>query len=213
MLTMELDLIINPGHPFEQEWAADYDVFSKDYIDNTIPFRITDSEGNVSIDLYLNYGLSFIKFDHEDSARLVVSIFDTDIIPAGTYSYSYHPYTFSGHEIGNYSGKIEVVESDTSPSIVRQLRPWDLTKDNQKKNDLEEEQENTSTRTVKPWDLFRSQDTPEGERVSDEKQEERLSICKECPRYVKFTSQCLECGCIMKLKTKLAAATCPLGKW
>lgn len=213
MLTMQLDLIIKTGQPFEQEWTANYDVFSNDHIDNTIPFRIVDSEGNVCIDLYLNYGLSFIKFDHEDSARLIVSIFDTDIIPVGKYSYSYHPYTFSGHEIGNYFGTIEVIESDQLPSIIRQARPWDLRKNNQKKNELEEEQKNVSTRTAKPWDLFRSQSSPEGERVSDEKQEERLSICKDCPRYVKFTSQCLECGCIMKLKTKLAAATCPLGKW
>lgn len=211
MLNMEKNLIIKKGHPFEYEWTANYDVFSQDYIDNTIPFIIKDSEGNTVIELYLNYGLSFIKFDNEENSRLIVSIFDTDIIPIGTYTYSYHPYTFSGQEIGEYHGTISAIETDQAPLIIRERRPWDLTRDNQKKNELEEEE--SSNRTVKPWDLFRSQDTPEGERASDELQEQRLSICKECPRYVKFTSQCLECGCIMKLKTKLAAAVCPLGKW
>ena len=207
---MEKNLVIKIGHPFEHEWPANYDVFSQDYIDNTIPFIIKDSNDEIVIELYMNYGLSFIKFHHEENCRLVVSIFDTDTITPGTYTYSYNPFTFSGHEIGNYQGKIDAIQTDQAPTIIREQRPWDLTKNNEKKNELEDE---TSKRTVKPWDLFRSQDTPEGERASDEIQEQRLSICKECPRYVKMTSQCLECGCIMKLKTKLAAATCPLGKW
>lgn len=41
----------------------------------------------------------------------------------------------------------------------------------------------------------------------------RLEICEACPSLLKLTHQCKECGCFMKLKVKLAEATCPLGKW
>jgi hypothetical protein len=41
----------------------------------------------------------------------------------------------------------------------------------------------------------------------------RFSICLGCPELIKATTQCKQCGCIMKAKTKLIKATCPLGKW
>jgi hypothetical protein len=65
------------------------------------------------------------------------------------------------------------------------------------------------SRPARPWDLFNKNLG----RVSEEISEERLSICRECPEFIKATSQCKECGCIMNLKTKLPNASCPLGKW
>ena len=63
----------------------------------------------------------------------------------------------------------------------------------------------TGTDVVKQLDvaLFEGQD----------KQKERLIICKECDSYVKNRDMCKECGCIMSMKTRLFAAKCPLGKW
>ena len=40
-----------------------------------------------------------------------------------------------------------------------------------------------------------------------------LSICFECDSYLKQRDMCKECGCIMRMKTKLNAAKCPLHKW
>lgn len=62
---------------------------------------------------------------------------------------------------------------------------------------------------TRPWDVF----NPKLENVTDEIFNERYSICKACPRFIKTTSQCKECGCVMALKAKLEAATCPIGKW
>jgi hypothetical protein len=44
-------------------------------------------------------------------------------------------------------------------------------------------------------------------------QEQRLSICKECPKFKPTLHLCEECGCQMDAKTRLAYATCPLHKW
>lgn len=41
----------------------------------------------------------------------------------------------------------------------------------------------------------------------------RLQICRECPRLFKPTMQCKECGCFMRIKTRLKSASCPIGKW
>lgn len=60
---------------------------------------------------------------------------------------------------------------------------------------------------VRPWHLFSE------EPVSAVIIEERISLCQECDKYVQLTKQCKECWCIMPLKVKLAAASCPLGKW
>lgn len=64
-------------------------------------------------------------------------------------------------------------------------------------------------RSVKPWDLL----NPNMERTEDELKDYRMSICNSCEHLIKFTKQCKKCGCLMHLKTKLAKASCPVGKW
>lgn len=182
-------LEVTHGHPFEHEWNIDYDIFGDDKIDSTIPFNIKSDKGEIVYSLEFNYGMTIAKFDDEENSRLVISIFETDMLPEGSYTYEYSPVTFSGKKIADLSGEIIVStkKSDTVPKVIRDVRPWDL------------------LRSKAPGSA--------GERVSAEEKDRRMSICQECPRFVKLTSQCLECGCIMNLKTKLAAATCPLGKW
>jgi hypothetical protein len=62
---------------------------------------------------------------------------------------------------------------------------------------------------TRPWDFV----NPNTEYVSEQASEERLSICKSCPRFISATTQCMECGCFMAAKTKLSNAECPLHKW
>jgi hypothetical protein len=66
-----------------------------------------------------------------------------------------------------------------------------------------------SLRKVRPWDIFNKNI----DKVSEIIQKERMSICKECPQFIKITGQCKECGCFMESKTKLPDAYCPLLKW
>jgi hypothetical protein len=42
---------------------------------------------------------------------------------------------------------------------------------------------------------------------------ERYRICVQCPQFIQATTQCKKCWCIMKLKTKIPSAKCPIGKW
>jgi hypothetical protein len=63
--------------------------------------------------------------------------------------------------------------------------------------------------TTRPWDVFNSSI----EHTSEEAASSRYGTCLECDRLIKATRQCKECGCVMPLKVKLKAATCPLGKW
>jgi hypothetical protein len=63
--------------------------------------------------------------------------------------------------------------------------------------------------STRPWDLI----NPNTEWASDEVVEQRYSVCKQCPEFIKITTQCKKCGCVMKSKTKLADAECPIGKW
>jgi hypothetical protein len=62
---------------------------------------------------------------------------------------------------------------------------------------------------TRPWDLL----NVNAPKVSDVEAHARLDICKACPELIKATHQCKKCGCIMNLKVKLAAASCPIGKW
>ena len=62
--------------------------------------------------------------------------------------------------------------------------------------------------TVRPTDMLNK-----ANYIDDESSNARLEICEVCPSLLKLTHQCKECGCFMKLKVKLAAATCPLDKW
>ena len=64
-------------------------------------------------------------------------------------------------------------------------------------------------RDVRPWDFL----NPNTEYALEEIVDERYSICKVCPEFIKLTTQCKKCGCIMKAKTRLAQASCPIGKW
>ena len=40
----------------------------------------------------------------------------------------------------------------------------------------------------------------------------RIRLCLGCEHLKKHT-RCDKCGCFMKVKTRLAAAKCPIGKW
>jgi len=63
--------------------------------------------------------------------------------------------------------------------------------------------------TTRPWDIL----NPNIEWSEESIAKQRLDICFDCDRLIKVTSQCKECGCFMKLKTKLQEARCPLSKW
>lgn len=69
--------------------------------------------------------------------------------------------------------------------------------------------ENNKNSEVKPTDLI----NPNSPRATDEEATRRYTICQSCPELLKLTKQCKKCGCFMYGKTKLAKATCPLGKW
>lgn len=62
-------------------------------------------------------------------------------------------------------------------------------------------------RSVSVFDII----NPSSPKISKDVRNARMSICKQCDRY--SLGRCLECGCVMKLKTMLTNATCPLHKW
>lgn len=47
--------------------------------------------------------------------------------------------------------------------------------------------------------------------VNDEVYESRLLQCSEC-RYLDSNATCLQCGCFVQIRAKLADANCPLSK-
>ena len=49
--------------------------------------------------------------------------------------------------------------------------------------------------------------------VSEEKQEERMSICKKCEYYSVRQNRCRQCGCYLSHKVKFGVSACPVGKW
>ena len=49
--------------------------------------------------------------------------------------------------------------------------------------------------------------------VPNEIYEERMSICKSCVFYFKPTGTCKDCGCFMKIKSRLATMSCSQRKW
>lgn len=63
--------------------------------------------------------------------------------------------------------------------------------------------------SVKPWDML----DPKTEWVSNEIKDSRYAICQKCPEFISLTSQCKQCGCIMKIKSGIKQAACPIGKW
>jgi hypothetical protein len=62
---------------------------------------------------------------------------------------------------------------------------------------------------TRPWDFLNSKT----EYAPEDEQIKRYDMCKACPEFVKLTTSCKKCGCVMSLKTKLAEAECPIGKW
>ena len=62
---------------------------------------------------------------------------------------------------------------------------------------------------VKPWDLI----NPKKEKSDEETAAKRLEICQGCEFFRQVAQTCRKCGCFMKLKTTLANAKCPVGKW
>lgn len=62
---------------------------------------------------------------------------------------------------------------------------------------------------TRPWDVV----NPNVEKADEETAKSRYDMCLACPELIQLTKQCKKCGCLMPLKTKLKAATCPLGKW
>ena len=63
--------------------------------------------------------------------------------------------------------------------------------------------------SVGPLDMLK----PGTEWAEQSLADQRFSICKACPEFIKLSSQCKKCGCFMAVKTKMQAATCPLEKW
>ena len=63
--------------------------------------------------------------------------------------------------------------------------------------------------SVKPWEVL----NPDTEWVSDDVRNSRYSICKSCPEFIALTTQCKQCGCVMKIKSGMSKASCPIGKW
>ena len=62
---------------------------------------------------------------------------------------------------------------------------------------------------TRPWHMLNT-----NAKISDSDTiKARLDICQACPELIKLTTQCKQCGCIMKMKTQLIEAECPLGKW
>ena len=74
---------------------------------------------------------------------------------------------------------------------------------------LEKQQSSNPEKGVRPWDFL----NPNTEYASEEESNSRYDICKACPELIDLTKQCKKCGCFMAAKTKLAGATCPIGKW
>jgi hypothetical protein len=52
---------------------------------------------------------------------------------------------------------------------------------------------------------------PSTPRATSEQAKERMDICGNCDRLK--LGVCGECHCVMRIKTTLAKAECPLGKW
>jgi hypothetical protein len=59
------------------------------------------------------------------------------------------------------------------------------------------------------WDFT----NPNLEYVSSYENDKRIFICKGCPEFIQQNTQCKQCGCLMKNKTRLKHMNCPLGKW
>lgn len=68
--------------------------------------------------------------------------------------------------------------------------------------------ENNKKSGVTPMDMLNHNNYTDSQTADN-----RFSICQGCPEFIALTTQCKKCGCLMKAKTKLTKAFCPLGKW
>lgn len=59
------------------------------------------------------------------------------------------------------------------------------------------------------------QDVAEGNGflASEEKAQERMNICMECPQFDQNHKRCYLCGCFMEHKIKFKSSSCPAAKW
>jgi len=49
-------------------------------------------------------------------------------------------------------------------------------------------------------------------KLISEDVDHRWTVCQACPELT-GANRCKQCGCFMKLKTKVKGARCPLDKW
>jgi hypothetical protein len=115
--------------------------------------------------------------------------------------------------------KMLIMERDRLYRSINLMPKYNLPKD-MLLDQLNEKQKNDSefvpimptaeeSRTVRPWDFL----NPNTEYVDETTSAERYNICKGCPEFINLSKQCKKCGCFMSAKTKLAAASCPIGRW
>lgn len=62
-------------------------------------------------------------------------------------------------------------------------------------------------REVRPWDLL----NPNSDRASKADRNARMDVCRGCSEL--RLGVCQKCSCVMRWKTSLLDAVCPLGKW
>jgi len=74
---------------------------------------------------------------------------------------------------------------------------------------IKEERSKIVKRVARPLDIL----NPSTQYLDNEESNARYEICKSCPELINLTKQCKKCGCFMAVKTKIAHASCPLGKW
>jgi membrane protease subunit (stomatin/prohibitin family) len=48
--------------------------------------------------------------------------------------------------------------------------------------------------------------------ATDKKAGERMNLCAQCNKFNDL-GLCTECGCVMAVKVKIEASSCPLNKW
>lgn len=69
---------------------------------------------------------------------------------------------------------------------------------------------------AKPYGIFNVlKDTISGtvQYASEEKQQNRKAVCKNCKFYVPLTDQCSDCLCIISQKVRYEKSSCPKGRW
>ena len=49
--------------------------------------------------------------------------------------------------------------------------------------------------------------------ATEEKQKDRLAVCKTCPYYSSRQNRCKKCGCFLTHKVQFEVSQCPVGKW